>query len=48
MPEERTNYNAGEEAGDGRRALRNAVIVFAIIEALVVIPLALYVLFHKL
>jgi hypothetical protein len=46
MMEKRMNDAQAVAVDDGRRSLKNALIVFAVIEALVLVPLALYMIFR--
>jgi hypothetical protein len=40
--------NSGDREGDERASLRNAIILFAIIEALVLVPLFIYMLVRRM
>jgi hypothetical protein len=44
MPEQRLEQNPGGD--DGQQTLRKAIIAFAIVEALVLIPIILYTIFR--
>lgn len=43
MPEQKPEQNLGD---DGQQTLRKAILVFAIVEALVLIPIILYTIFR--
>lgn len=38
----KSEHNANAEADDGQRSLKKAIIIFAIVEALVMLAVALY------